>query len=61
MSVAGEGKQEPPLLMVEDNPIEIGGAGEGYQTPGETGESVGRGKSSRWGGRRLGGGKDCVL
>ena len=60
-SVAGEGRQEPPLLRVADNPTETSGAGEGYQTHGETGESEGRGKSSRWGGRRLGGGEDCVL
>ena len=59
--MAREGRQEPPLLRVADNPTETSGAVEGYQTPGETGESVGRrGKSSRWGERRLGGGKDCV-
>ena len=44
-SVAGEGRQEPPLLRVADNPTETSGAGEGHQTPGETGESEGRGKS----------------
>ena len=43
--MAGEGRQEPPLLRVAGNPTETSGAGEGHQTPGETGESEGRGKS----------------
>ena len=38
LAVAGEGRQEPPLHRVADNPTETGGADEGYQTPGETGE-----------------------
>jgi len=45
-SVAGDSRQETPLLRVADNPPDTCGAGDGYQTPGETGESEGRGKSS---------------